>query len=71
MNFLFISRQGVIDDVHTFNATTILNVRYGFNRFIRGQEQEDDAKGFDLTSLGFPSSFANLTSEDVRRFPLF
>jgi len=71
VNFLFISRQGVIDDVHTFNATTILNVRYGFNRFIRGQEQEDDAKGFDLTSLGFPSSFANLTSEDVRRFPRF
>jgi len=71
VNFLFISRQGVIDDVHTFNATTILNVRYGFNRFIRGQDQEDDAKGFDLTSLGFPSSFANLTADDVRRFPRF
>ncbi|HEV8427207.1 MAG TPA: TonB-dependent receptor [Pyrinomonadaceae bacterium] len=71
VNFLFISRQGVIDDVHTFNPTTVLNVRYGFNRFIRGQEQEDDAKGFDLTTLGFPSSFANLTPEDVRRFPRF
>jgi hypothetical protein len=71
VNFLFISRQGVIDDVHTFNATTILNVRYGFNRFIRGQDQEDDAKGFDLASLGFPSSFANLTPDDVRRFPRF
>jgi hypothetical protein len=69
VNFLFISRQGVIDDVHTFNATTILNVRYGFNRFIRGQDQEDDAKGFDLTSLGFPSSFNNLTPADIRRFP--
>jgi hypothetical protein len=71
INFLFISRQGVIDDVHTFNPTTVLNVRYGFNRFIRGQEQEDDAKGFDLGSLGYPSSFANLTPEDVRRFPRF
>ena len=71
VNFLFISRQGVIDDVHTFNPNTVLNVRYGFNRFIRGQEQEDDAKGFDLTQLGFPSSFANLTPEDVRRFPRF
>ena len=71
VNFLFISRQGVIDDVHTFNATTILNVRYGFNRFIRGQEQEDDAKGFDVGSLGFPGSFANLASADVRRFPRF
>jgi carboxypeptidase family protein len=71
VNFLFISRQGVIDDVHTFNANTVLNIRYGFNRFIRGQEQEDDAKGFDLTRLGFPSSFANLTPADVRRFPRF
>ena len=71
VNFLFISRQGVFDDVHTFNANTLLNIRYGFNRFIRGQEQEDDAKGFDLTQLGFPSSFANLTPADVRRFPRF
>lgn len=71
VNFLFISRQGVIDDVHTFNANTVLNIRYGFNRFIRGQEQEDDAKGFDLTQLGFPSSFATLTPDDVRRFPRF
>lgn len=71
VNFLFISRQGVIDDVHTFNADTVLNVRYGFNRFIRGQEQDEDARGFDLTLLGFPSSFATLTPSDVRRFPRF
>jgi hypothetical protein len=69
VNFLFISRQGVIDDVHTFNATTVLNVRYGFNRFIRGQDQEDDAKGFDLTALGFPAAFNNLTPAAARRFP--
>ena len=37
VNFQFISRQGVLDEVHTFNATTVLNVRYGFNRFIRGR----------------------------------
>ncbi len=71
VNFLFISRQGVIDDVHTFNPTTILNVRYGFNRFIRGQDQEPDARGFDLAALGFPASFNNLTPEDIRRFPRF
>ncbi len=29
VNFLFKARQGVIDDVHTFNSTTFLNVRYG------------------------------------------
>ncbi len=71
VNFLFRARQGVIDDVHTFNPTTILNVRYGFNRFIRGQDQEPDARGFDLTSLGFPASFNNLNPEEVRRFPRF
>jgi hypothetical protein len=71
VNFLFIARQGVFDDVHTFNPTTILNVRYGFNRFIRGQDQEPDARGFDLTTLGFPASLNNLTPEDIRRFPRF
>ena len=69
VNFLFIARQGVIDDVHTFNPTTILNVRYGYNRFIRGQDQEPDARGFDLTTLGFPSSLNNLNPVDIRRFP--
>lgn len=71
VNFIFRSRQAVIDDVHTFNSSTILNVRYGYNRFIRHQDQELDARGFDLTSLGFPASFANLTPEDTRRFPRF
>lgn len=71
VNFIFRSRQGVIDDVHTFNSSTLLNVRYGFNRFIRHQDQELDARGFDLTQLAFPASFANLTPEDQRRFPRF
>lgn len=71
VNFKFISRQGVFDDVHTFNPTTVLNVRYGYNRFIRAQDQDPDAIGFDLTKLGFPTSFNNLTPEDIRRFPRF
>ncbi len=71
VNFLFKSQQGVIDDVHTFNATTVLNVRYGYNRFIRGQDQELDARGFDLTQLGFPASYNNLIPADIRRFPRF
>ena len=69
VHFIFVSRQGVIDDVHTFNATTVLNVRYGFNRFIRGQDQDDDAIGFDLTQAGFPASYNGLVPDDVRRFP--
>ncbi|HYJ45414.1 MAG TPA: carboxypeptidase-like regulatory domain-containing protein [Pyrinomonadaceae bacterium] len=39
VNFLFIAKQAVVDEVHTFNATTLLDVRYGFNRFIRGQDR--------------------------------
>lgn len=71
VNFKFISRQGVFDDVHTFNPTTVLNVRYGYNRFIRAQDQDPDAIGFDLTKLGFPASYNNLIPADIRRFPRF
>jgi hypothetical protein len=71
VNFSFVSRQAVIDEVHTFNATTVLNVRYGFNRFIRIQDQEPDAQGFDLTQLGFPAYLNGFTPEDTRRFPRF
>jgi Carboxypeptidase regulatory-like domain len=71
VNFLFKARQGVIDDVHTFDSTTFLNVRYGYNRFIRGQDQQADAQGFDLTQLGFSSAFNNSIPETLRRFPRF
>lgn len=71
VNFIFRSRQAVFDDVHTFNATTVLNVRYSYNRFIRHQDQDVDARGFDLTQLGFPAAYNDLVPEDVRRFPRF
>jgi hypothetical protein len=71
VNFIFASRQGVLDDVHTFNATTVLNVRYGFNRFIRQQDQDEDARGFDLTQLGFPAAYNSVIGEETRRFPRF
>lgn len=74
VNFLFKARQAVFDDVHTFNSTTFLNVRYGYNRFIRGQDQEADAHGFDLTNLWGPTAGAAynaLVPEDIRRFPRF
>ncbi len=71
VNFIFASRQGVIDDVHIINSTTVLNVRYGYNRFIRHQDQEQDARSFDLTRLGFNSAYNSLVSDFVRRFPRF
>lgn len=74
VNFLFKARQAVIDDVHTFNSTTFLNLRYGYNRFIRGSDTEPDAQGFDLTKLWGSTAGAAynaLVGEGVRRFPRF
>ena len=71
VNFKFISRQGVIDDVWTLNPTTVLNVRYGYNHFIRFQDQDLDARGFDLSQLGFSAAYNNLIPDDIRRFPRF
>ena len=69
--FLFISKQAVVDEVHTFNANTVLNLRYGFNRFIRGSDAPEGQYGLDLTTLGFPASFNNAIPENIRRFPRF
>jgi hypothetical protein len=71
VNFLFKARQAVFDDVHTFNSTTFLNLRYGYNRFIRGQDQQIESRGYDLTQIGFPSAYNDLVPEDIRRFPRF
>src|SRR4030095_476964 len=68
-SFQFISRQAVIDDVYTFNPTTVLNVRYGYNRFIRAQDMAPEGYGFDLTGVGFPSSYNDAIDPSVRRFP--
>jgi hypothetical protein len=68
-SFQFISRQGVIDDVYSFNATTVLNVRYGYNRFIRAQDMPAEGRGFDLTSVGFPSAYNEAIDPVIRRFP--
>jgi hypothetical protein len=68
--FQFISWQGVIDDVHMFNPTTVLNVRYGYNRFDRNSDMEkDEARGFDLSKLGFPAQYNSMAEDFVRRFP--
>ncbi len=69
--FIFSSRAAVIDEVYALNPTTVLNLRYGYNRFIRGTNADPEQRGFDLTSLGFPASYNNSISPDVRRFPRF
>lgn len=73
-HFTFASRGGVIDDVHTFNSTTFMNIKYGYNRFIRASGAQPDAVGFDLTQLWGPTAGAaynSIVGEGIRRFPRF
>jgi len=56
VNFIFISSQGVIFSMmsHFKFPRRSLNSGYGYNRFISLADQEPDARGIDLTQLGFP-----------------
>jgi hypothetical protein len=67
--FQFLARSGVIDDVYTLNPTTVLNARYGYNRFIRNSTWNPDSQGLDLTSLGFPAAYNSAIDPTVRSFP--
>jgi hypothetical protein len=67
--FQFQSWQFVVDDVHVVNPTTVLNFRYGYNRFDRNSGQQEEARNFDLTRLGFPSQYNALVPEINRYFP--
>jgi hypothetical protein len=70
VTFQFLARNAVFDDVYMFSPTTVLNTRYSYNRFIRYSDNNVAARGFDLTSLGFPASYANQIPEGIRRFPV-
>jgi hypothetical protein len=50
-----------LDDVYTFNATTFMNVRLNWSRFVESTVSFGD--GFDATKLGFP---AYITSNSPR-----
>lgn len=47
----------VVDDVHVFNAGLILNLRYGIS--YQSDINSRGSQGFDLLSLGLPSSLVN------------
>jgi hypothetical protein len=67
--FGFFSRQVALDHVYVLSGTTVLNVRYGYDRFIRLTDSNSANHGFDLTTLGFPASYNNMIPEEIRRFP--
>jgi hypothetical protein len=57
------------DDVYTFGPTTFLNTRYSFYRLQIEQTPNPESIGFDLTSLGFPKSYADAIPAEIRTFP--
>ena len=48
-----------------------MNVRYGYDRFLRGDQGNPGNFGMDLTTLGFPSYYNDLIPSDIRKFPRF
>jgi hypothetical protein len=69
--FKFISRQVALDHVYVINATTVLNLRYGYNWFVRGTDSNPANHDFDLTTLGFPAAYNAAIPDGIRRFPRF
>ncbi len=69
ITFQFLARAAVFDDVYTLSPSTVLNTRYSYSRFIRVQDNNAGARGFDITTLGFPASYASLIPKEVLRFP--
>jgi hypothetical protein len=66
----FFSRGASFDDVYAISPTTVLNIRYGYTRYVR-QTSPLRGRGFDLTALGLPASLNNAISADLREFPYF
>jgi hypothetical protein len=52
-----------LDDVFTFGPTTVLNTRLNWTRYT--EEIINWSRGFDITSLGFPSGLAAVATRTV------
>ncbi len=53
----FLTQQAIIGDTHLFSPTTIFDIRASYMRFFN--ERTPGTLGVDLTSVGFPHSFAD------------
>ena len=56
-----------VNNLFTLNPTTVLAVRYGFNRF--PNYSYDVSQGFNLSSLGFPPSLVSQIPRSISQFP--
>jgi len=61
------ARQLAIDDVYVLNPTTILNIRYGVNRY--AGRHDPDREGFDVAELGFPEFTTRQLKAARQMFP--
>jgi len=64
-------RNVLLADDLTLNATTVLQLRYSFTRHYENQGGDPRQVGFDITTLGFPSSLAAEENYKLLPFVLF
>ena len=56
-----------LNNIFTINPTTVLSVRYGFNRF--PNFDYNSSQGFNVRSLGFSPNFASTVNGPAAEFP--
>jgi len=56
-----------LNNIFSVNPTTVVTVRYGFNRF--PNFDYNSSQGFDITRLGFSKGYASTISPAVAEFP--
>jgi len=66
-NLYYKNRGGMVDYTYTLNAQTVLNVRYGYTRFLA--QHFPQTEGFDLSSVGMPSYIQAATPPLAHYFP--
>lgn len=67
--FQSLARGGMVDDVYTISPTFIINMRFGYSRFVQYNDGPPSSHGFDITKLGFPQAYNDAIPADLRRFP--
>jgi hypothetical protein len=63
------ARSVTVDHVYTLSPTLLLNARYGFGR--RVTVRRPFSSGFDITTLGFPTSVRRAAEQQALEFPRF
>ena len=57
----------ILNNTFSLNPTTVLTVRYGFNRF--PNYSYDVSQGFNLASLNFPANYVGAINKSYSQFP--